>query len=136
MDFRANLRPDSFPTWRKGKVCLLTWWSYMEWLRILSRMTFCAFVRPNRSHGISKRKLSRCLTHSHYRATETHSTRNLPLLLAGGGFRHGESKIYPEEDPRRVPASNLLLSMLQNFGVEADRFGPSTGTLTGFERKS
>ena len=69
-------------------------------------------------------------------ATGTHSTRNLPLLLAGGGFRHGESKIYPEEDARRVPAANLLLSMLQNFGVEADRFGTSTGTLTGLERKS
>jgi hypothetical protein len=69
-------------------------------------------------------------------ATGTHSTKNLPLLLAGGGFKHGESKIYPEEDPRRVPAANLLLSMLQNFGVEADRFGTSTGTLTGLERKS
>ena len=69
-------------------------------------------------------------------ATGTHSTRNLPLLLAGGGFRHGESKIYPEEDARHVPAANLLLSMLQNFGVEADRFGTSTGTLTGLERKS
>jgi len=68
-------------------------------------------------------------------ATGTHSTRNLPLLLAGGGFRHGESKIYPE-DTKRVPAANLLLSMLQNFGVEADRFGTSTSTLTGLERKS
>ena len=64
------------------------------------------------------------------------SPRCCGLLLAGGGFRHGESKIYPEENPRRVPAANLLLSMLQNFGVEADRFGTSTGTLTGFERKS
>ena len=69
-------------------------------------------------------------------ATGTHSTKNLPLLLAGGGFKHGESKIYPEEDAQRVPAANLLLSMLQNFGVEADRFGPSSGTLTGLERKS
>ena len=69
-------------------------------------------------------------------ATGTHSTKNLPLLLAGGGFKHGESKIYPEEDARRVPAANLLLSMLQNFGVEADRFGTSTGTLTGLDRKS
>ena len=69
-------------------------------------------------------------------ATGTHSTKNLPLLLAGGGFKHGESKIYPEEDAQRVPAANLLLSMLQNFGVESDRFGTSTGTLTGLERKS
>ena len=69
-------------------------------------------------------------------ATGTHSTKNLPLLLAGGGFKHGESKIYPEEDAQRVPAANLLLSMLQNFGVEADRFGTSSGTLTGLERKS
>ena len=42
----------------------------------------------------------------------------------------------PEGKFERVKACNLLLSMLQNFGVEADRFGTSTGTLTGFERKS
>ena len=69
-------------------------------------------------------------------ATGPHSTKNLPLLLAGGGFRHGESKIYPEDKGQRTPASNLLLSMLQNFGVETDRFGPSTGTLTGFDWKA
>ena len=69
-------------------------------------------------------------------ATGPHSTKNLPLLVAGGGFKHGESKIYPEEKSKRIPASNLLLSMLQNFGVETDRFGPSTGTLTGFEWKA
>ena len=69
-------------------------------------------------------------------ATGPHSTKNLPLLVAGGGFKHGESKVYPEEKSKRIPASNLLLSMLQNFGVETDRFGPSTGTLTGFEWKA
>ena len=69
-------------------------------------------------------------------ATGTHSTKNLPLLLAGGGFKHGESKVYPEENSKRIPAANLLLSMLQCFGVEADRFGTSTGTLTGLEWKA
>lgn len=68
-------------------------------------------------------------------ATGTHSTRNLPLLLAGGGFRLGEHKAYPEEKGKRLPAANLLLSMLQNFGLEIDRFGSSTGTLRGLEWK-
>ena len=66
-------------------------------------------------------------------ATGPHSTRNLPLLLAGGGFKHGEHKVYPEQDSARVPAANLLLSILHNHGVQADRFGTSTGTLPGLE---
>ena len=69
-------------------------------------------------------------------ATGQHSTRDLPLLLAGGGFKHGEHKVYPAEKGKRVPAANLLLSMLQNFGLEIDRFGTSTGTLTGLETKA
>jgi hypothetical protein len=63
-------------------------------------------------------------------ATGTHQTRNLPLLLAGGGYQHGEHKVFPEV-VGRTPAANLLLSILQNHGVEADRFGTSSGTLTG-----
>jgi BMFP domain-containing protein YqiC len=66
-------------------------------------------------------------------ATGTHSTRNLPLVLAGGGFKHGEHKVYPEEDGKRVPAANLLLSILQSCGLEIDQFGASTGTLSGLE---
>ncbi len=69
-------------------------------------------------------------------ATGQHSTRDLPLLLAGGGFKHGEHKVYSDEKGKRVPAANLLLSMLQNFGLEIDRFGTSTGTLTGLETKA
>jgi hypothetical protein len=41
--------------------------------------------------------------------------------------------VYPEEKGERVPAANLLLSMLQNFGLEIDQFGTSTGTLRGLE---
>lgn len=66
-------------------------------------------------------------------ATGTHSTRNLPLVLAGGGFRHGEHKVYPAQDGQRVPAANLLLSILQHAGLEVDRFGSSSGTLRGLE---
>jgi hypothetical protein len=63
----------------------------------------------------------------------SHVNTDLPIILAGGGFRHGEHKSYPQEARRRVPLCNLYMSMLQRFGVETDRFGTSTGTLTGLE---
>lgn len=66
-------------------------------------------------------------------ASGTHSTSNLPLVLAGGGFRHGEHRVFPEAKGERVPAANLLLSILQNSGLEIDRFGSSSGTLAGLE---
>lgn len=63
----------------------------------------------------------------------SHSNKNLPVLLAGGGFKHGEHKIYPEEDRKRVPLCNLYGSMLQRFGLEIDSFNKGSGTLTGLE---
>ena len=63
----------------------------------------------------------------------SHTNSDLPIILAGGGFRHGEYKQYPEELRRRVPLCNLYVSMLQRFGVETDSFGTSTGTLSGLE---
>jgi len=63
----------------------------------------------------------------------SHTNHDLPIVLAGGGFRHGEHKQYPEDVRQRVPLSNLFVSMLQRFGVETDRFSMSTSTLTGLE---
>ena len=53
-----------------------------------------------------------------------------------GGFKLGEHVVLPEGKFERVKACNLLLSMLQNFGLEVDRFGTSTGSLAGLEWKS
>ncbi len=66
-------------------------------------------------------------------ATGPHSTKNLPLILAGGNFKHGEHKVYSDDEATRVPAANLLLSILQNHGLEIDRFGTSKGSLSGLE---
>ena len=63
----------------------------------------------------------------------SHTNSDLPIILAGGGFRHGEHKAYPAASNRRVPLCNLFVSMLQQFGVETDRFSNSTGTLNGLE---
>lgn len=63
----------------------------------------------------------------------SHTNTDLPILVAGGGFRHGEHKQFPHEARKRVPLSNLYVSLLQRFGVETDRFSGSTGTLSGLE---
>jgi hypothetical protein len=60
-----------------------------------------------------------------------HSSKNLPVLLAGGGFKHGQHLAFNADDP--PPMSNLFVTMLQRLGIHADRFGTSTGTLTGLE---
>jgi hypothetical protein len=64
-------------------------------------------------------------------AGSTHSTRNLPVLLAGGGFKHGGHLAFDPAKP--PPLCNLYVTMLQRLGIEADKFGSSTGTLTGLE---
>ena len=63
----------------------------------------------------------------------SHTNSDLPIVLAGGGFRHGQHLRMPEESNKRIPLSNLFVSMLQQFGVETDRFAGSTGSLTGLE---
>ncbi len=60
----------------------------------------------------------------------SHSNRNLPLILSGGGFQHGEHKAY-QNGKENTPACNLYVSMLQRFGVEVEQFGTSTGVLEG-----
>lgn len=61
----------------------------------------------------------------------SHTNSDLPLILAGGDFRHGEHKRFPAHSSKRVPLSNLFVTMLQQFGLETDEFSFSTGTLTG-----
>ncbi|MBK8035973.1 MAG: DUF1552 domain-containing protein [Verrucomicrobiaceae bacterium] len=55
-----------------------------------------------------------------------HSTANLPLLLAGGGFKHGR---HIAIDKGKHVFSNLFVHLAQRMGVEADKFGFSTGVL-------
>ncbi len=57
-----------------------------------------------------------------------HTNKNLPVLLAGGGYKHRTHVALPAEAGKRVPLSNLYLSMAQRFGVHAESFGKSTGT--------
>jgi hypothetical protein len=60
-----------------------------------------------------------------------HSNDNLPVLLAGGGFRHGQHLAFDRK--QNYPLPNLFVSMLQRLGLEIDRFASSTGTMRGLE---
>lgn len=61
----------------------------------------------------------------------SHTNNDLPIMLAGGGFSHGQYLKLPKESRSRVPLSNLFVSMLQQFGLKTDKFSGSTGTLNG-----
>ena len=60
-----------------------------------------------------------------------HVTTNLPVLFAGGGFRHGRHLAFDRE--RNYPLPNLFVSILQRLGIEADKFSTSTGTMRGLD---
>jgi hypothetical protein len=61
----------------------------------------------------------------------SHSNQNLPLILAGGRFKHGQHLTFDTQN--NTPMANLFVSMLQGFGIETDKFASSTGTLRGLE---
>ena len=58
-----------------------------------------------------------------------HNNKNLPVILAGGGFKHGQYLAFNGEN--NTPLANLYVSMLENMGLEKSQFASSTGTLTG-----
>ena len=60
-----------------------------------------------------------------------HTTLNLPTILAGGGFQHGQHLAFDAE--RNYPLPNLFVSMLQRMGIDTDKFASSTGTMRGLE---
>jgi hypothetical protein len=60
-----------------------------------------------------------------------HNTTNLPVLLAGGGFKHGRHLAF--DGVRNTPLCRLYVSMLQRMGVESETFSSGEGTLAGLE---
>lgn len=56
-----------------------------------------------------------------------HTNSDLPIILAGGGYRHGRFKKVASEGLNKVPLCNLYVDLAQRMGVETDSFGNSTG---------
>jgi hypothetical protein len=59
----------------------------------------------------------------------SHTNSDLPIILAGGGYRHGEFKKV-NTGAHKVPLCNLFLDIAQGLGIEKEAFGTSTGTFS------
>ena len=60
-----------------------------------------------------------------------HDTKNMPVVFAGGGFRHGQHLAFDRKDNYSLPT--LYVSMLQRLGLPVDRFATATSTMRGIE---
>jgi hypothetical protein len=68
---------------------------------------------------------------SNFGDANQHVCTNMPAILAGGGFKHGQHIGF--DTTRNYPLPNLFVSMLQRMGIEEDHFASSTGTMKGLE---
>lgn len=112
----------------------------LEQLRIVERECLKVFhdliVKLKRSREGDETLLDRTMVYlgSNLGDASSHSTNNLPILLAGGGFRHGSHLAF--DSSHSPPLCNLYVSMLQRLGIEVDTFNSATGSLSGLATPS
>lgn len=58
-----------------------------------------------------------------------HDNKNMPVLFAGGGFKHGQHLAFDQKN--NYPLPNLYLGALHRLGIEEESFATSTGTMDG-----
>jgi len=104
----------------------------IEELKVIEVAEFRAFadfltkLRGVQENGVPLLKNTSVLFGSNLGNASAHDTKNLPLIVAGGGFKH---RGHVAVDPKTQVFSNLFVTLAQRMGVEMDKFGFSTGTL-------
>ena len=106
--------------------------SKIQQLKLIEEAEFSAFngfltrLKSIQEHGRSLLDNTAVLFGSNLGNASAHDWHNVPLILAGGGYRHGTHLAHnPKNHP---PLANLFVSLARRMGVETDRFGSSTGT--------
>lgn len=90
---------------------------------------FLAKLKNTKEEGSNLLDQTMLMYSSNMSNASSHDNKNLPVIFAGGGFKHGR---HLQFDPQsNAPLCNLFVSMLQKMGVDADRFATSRGTLRG-----
>ncbi|MBA62875.1 MAG: hypothetical protein CMJ76_10975 [Planctomycetaceae bacterium] len=57
-----------------------------------------------------------------------HDPKNLPIIVAGGGYEHGRF-VKAGKYNKNTPLCNLYVNLLRRMGVETDSFGTNQGVL-------
>lgn len=86
-------------------------------------------VTPEQNQTLLDRTM--VLYGSHMGSANSHSNINLPVLLAGGGFRHGVHLAFDRTN--NYPLANLHISMLQRLGIETHEFSTGKTRMRGLE---
>ncbi len=68
---------------------------------------------------------------SNFGDANQHTCFNMPVVFAGGGFKHGQHLGF--STTQNYPLPNLFVSMLQRMGIEEEKFASSTGPMRGLE---
>jgi hypothetical protein len=101
-----------------------------EWhMKLLAKLI--ADLKAVREDGETLLDRTMVLYGSNFGDANAHTCFNMPTILAGGGFRHGQHLAFDRD--RNYPLPNLYVSMLQRMGLETDKFASSTGTMRGLE---
>jgi len=106
----------------------------IEQLKIIEKLKMAAFrellvsLRDTKEGATSLLDSTQVLIGSNLGDASGHGTTNLPILLAGGGYKHGQH--IAGNVSSNTPLAKLYVNMLQKFGVETDKFGTGTGTIT------
>lgn len=92
---------------------------------------FLTSLRGAKEDGVSLLEQTAVLFGTNMGSANAHSNDNLPVLLAGGGFKHGQHLAFDRK--RNHNLANLYVSLLQRIGIEASAFSSGTSTLRGLE---
>ncbi|HEX3132738.1 MAG TPA: hypothetical protein VHX44_04045, partial [Planctomycetota bacterium] len=87
---------------------------------------FLGMLRGVQENGVSLLDRTAIMIGSNLGNASSHEWKNLPLVVAGGGFKHGQHLAFDQAN--NLPFCNLFVQMLGHMDIEADKFGSSTGT--------
>ena len=92
---------------------------------------FLAKLARSNEHGETLLDRTAMLIGSAMGNASNHTCTNLPIVVAGGGFRHGQHLVFDQN--HNTPLGRLYVSMMQRLGIETDHFVSGRGTLPGLE---